>query len=73
MITAHPIFKHHLERLKSSTLKKFTMDDLARWISTNTFINGEPYSFDSHEYQLVILEDGSREVVIRKCSQVGIS
>lgn len=73
MITAHPLFKHHLERLRSSTLNKFTMEDLARWISTNTFINGDPYSFVDHEYQLVILEDGSREVVIRKCSQVGIS
>jgi hypothetical protein len=48
MITSNPIFKHHLERLKSSTLNKFTMEDLARWISTNTYINGDPYSFVDH-------------------------
>lgn len=67
------LFRHHLERLKSSTLDKFTMESTPEWIKTHTFINGEPYSFTDHEYQYVIVADGSREVVVRKCSQVGLS
>lgn len=68
-----PVFLHHVERLKSSTLNKFTMETIPEWIVKNTFINGENYSFDDHEYQYAILSDGSREIVVRKCSQVGIS
>lgn len=67
------LFRNHLERLKGSTINKFTMDTMSEWISTKTKINGEPYSFVDHEYQLEIVNDNSREVVIRKCSQVGIS
>lgn len=72
-ITTTSLFKNHLERLKSSTINKFTMDSLAAWIQSKTFINGENYSFVDHEYQLEVLSDGSREIVIRKCSQVGLS
>lgn len=72
-ITTTSLFKNHLERLKSSTINKFTMGSLAAWIQSKTFINGENYSFVDHEYQLEVLSDDSREIVIRKCSQVGLS
>lgn len=72
-ITKSQLFKNHLERLKSSTLNRFTMESIPEWITTNTFINGEPYSYRDHEYQYAILSDGSREIVVRKCSQVGLS
>lgn len=72
-ITESQAFKHHLERLKSSTINRFTLDSVPKWICENTFINSEPYSFVDHEYQLEIASDTSREIVIRKCSQVGIS
>lgn len=67
------IFQHHVERLKAATLNKHTVSKMDRWIAENTFINGEPYSFSGHEYQEFVLRDESREVVIRKCSQVGLS
>lgn len=67
------LFKNHLERIRASTIDKFSMDSIAGWIQEKTFINGEPYSYLNHEYQLEILNDGSRELVIRKPSQVGIS
>lgn len=67
------VFKHHLERLKSSTVSKYTAKDIARWICDNTFINGEHYSYKDHEYQETVLSDESQEVCIRKCSQVGLS
>lgn len=68
-----PIFKHHLERLKSATLQKHTVGMLPEWICKHTKINGSNYSFIDHEYQERILRDESQEVVIRKCSQVGLS
>jgi len=67
------LFKNHFERLKGSTLDKFTMETMSEWICTNTFISGENYSFKDHEYQLEIVNDNSQEVVIIKPSQVGIS
>lgn len=72
-VTSTDLFRNHLERLKASTINKFTMESMAGWIEAKTFINGEPYSFTDHEYQLEVLNDGSREIVIRKCSQVGLS
>ena len=65
--------KNHLERLKSQTTEKFTLDKVPAWIVTHTRINGSPYSFKDHEYQEKILSDVSREVVVRKCSQVGLT
>lgn len=49
------------------------MASLAKWVTENTRIGGEPYSFVDHEYQEVIISDVSQEVVVRKCSQVGVS
>jgi len=72
-ITSTRLFKNHVERLKASTLNKLTMSDIPKWITTNTYINGELYSFTDHEYQHAVLSDGSREIVVRKCSQVGLS
>jgi len=72
-VTDTALFKYHLERIKSSTLNKFTVETIPDWITTNTFINGENYSYIDHEYQRVILSDGAKEVVVRKCSQVGLS
>ena len=63
----------HIERLRSATLNKFSVDTIPEWITTHTKIGGENYSFVDHEYQERILRDTSREVNVRKCSQVGLS
>lgn len=49
------------------------MANLSEWITTNTKLGGIPYSYQDHEYQEVILNDTSKEVNVRKCSQVGVS
>jgi hypothetical protein len=56
-----------------ATSGKLTRKDLAKWVETETFINGKPYSFKDHEFQERILSDESQIIVIRKCSQVGMS
>jgi hypothetical protein len=67
------VFDEHLARIKSQTLRAHTLESVPEWICENTFIKGEPFSFEDHEYQLAITRDTSREKNIRKCSQVGIS
>jgi hypothetical protein len=67
------ILRYHLSRVEGATIKRLRMRDLPQWIEQNTTINGRPYRFKDHEYQERIMGDESQEVVIRKCSQVGIS
>lgn len=67
------MFENHLERLVYATVEKFTVDRIPAWIEKHTKINGKNYSFKDHEYQATILADTSREVVTRKCSQIGMS
>ncbi len=67
------LWTRHLQRIRMATSGKLTRRDLAKWVETETFINGKPYSFLHHEFQERILSDDSQIVVIRKCSQVGMS
>lgn len=68
-----PEFLHHVERLKSATINKLSMEHLPEWICKHTKLAGEPYSFIDHEYQERILRSMAREINVRKCSQVGLS
>lgn len=66
-------YVEHLERLKAATSGKYTLANTPEWIIRNTKLRGEPFSFYKHEFQLQILLDPSREKVIRKCAQVGLT
>lgn len=63
----------HLERIRSAIYDDFSLSTLARWITERTFLGGRPFSFKDHEFQLRILESEASSVVVKKCSQVGIS
>ena len=67
------MFMSHLRRLKAGANQARALSEVSRWIAENTFINGKPYSYVGHEYQVRILDSTAREVVVKKCSQVGIS
>ena len=67
------IFTTHLQRLKAGASQATAVSETSRWIADNTFIRGKPYSYVNHEYQQRILDSTAQEVVVRKCSQVGIS
>lgn len=62
-----------MQRMRVGASQATALDEISRWIEENTYIGGKPYSYRNHEYQRRILDSTSREVVIRKCSQVGIS
>lgn len=67
------IVENHFTRLRTAILRRFSAAMVAQWICQNTKYAGEPYSYLDHEYQERILNDVSREVNVRKCSQVGLS
>lgn len=69
----YELFTEHLERLQAATSGRYTLANIPEWIIRNTKLKGETWSFKDHEYQLQILLDPSRDKVIRKCAQVGIT
>lgn len=67
-----PVFLRHIARLRSS-LTAHNQDTICEFITTNTFLRGQPFSFKDHEYQEYILNDKSKDKVIIKSAQMGIS
>ena len=67
------VFTNHLMTLRAGASQATSVSEMSRWISDNTFLNGREYSYRYHEYQERILNSGAKKVVIRKCSQVGIT
>ncbi len=67
------VFRNHFLRLKAGASQATALSEVSRWITDNTFLAGRHYSYRHHEYQPRILDSTAREVVVRKCSQVGIS
>lgn len=63
----------HLDRMKARVMSAHSLRSAATWMTENTFLKGEPYSFLDHEFQRTIVEDPSREKNVRKCSQIGLS
>ena len=67
------VVEDHIYRLNSAVLKRHTAASIAKWITENTTYAGQPYSYTDHEFQEKILSDTSKDVVISKCSQIGMS
>lgn len=60
-------------RIRAKLSRSESLKDIAGWISANTSLNGRPFSFKDHEFQTQIVNDTSRDLCIKKCSQVGLS
>lgn len=69
----HAYTKAFYERVSLGVRRAFRLDNLSRWVCDNTRLGGEPFSFRDHEFQQAIVDDASNEVVVKKCSQVGLS
>lgn len=68
-----PAAAHHVNRIETAVLQKYTARLTSKWVTDNTKIAGRPYSFKGHEYQERILNDESRVTNTQKPSQVGMS
>ena len=65
-------FRQHVSRLRSS-LSAHSPDSICEFITEHTYLRGKKFSFEGHEYQEEILRDPSRNIVITKSAQIGIS
>lgn len=64
---------NHINRVRTSVLVRDSAASIARWISRETTYAGQPYSYKDHEFQEKVLSDTSKDVVVIKCSQIGLS
>ena len=67
------LWRSVMERIKAGASQATALTEVSRWISENTSIRGRPYSYNDREYQKHILDSDTRESVIIKPSQIGIS
>lgn len=65
--------ENHLERLRASVLQRYSAGTVPAWVAKKTNLGMQPFNYINHEYQEKILSDTSRDAVIRKCAQVGLS
>ncbi len=69
----NPIAQGFLDRLILALDTEAAYGNMTHWIEKNTMLEGRAFSFKDHEFQMDIINDTSRRVVVRKCSQVGLS
>lgn len=71
-----PEYENFLERVEVGLTKSLDLTKIPEWIVKNT---KDPrnkrlrWSFRDHEFQIGILSEAAAHVVVRKCSQVGLS
>lgn len=63
----------HYDRLHAALFNTYNLQDVVRYIETNTYLGGDRYSFKDHEFQKDIISDTTRDVYVQKCAQVGLS
>ena len=66
-------FDEFLTSVRSDVFGEFQLSQLADWIEKHTLVRGQPWSFKGREYQQRILESEAPTIVVKKCSQVGLS
>ena len=70
---ANEIWNVHINRLKVSSSYSNNLGMLPKWLEDNTYVNGSPWSFKDHEWQLGPLLSLAPEQALIKPSQVGAS
>ena len=61
------------QRIENAVLDRYDLTQVADWVCNNIKLNGRNLSFKGREYQKIILDSNAPEIVVKKCSQVGIS
>ncbi len=65
-----------LERIRAGISSGVDLSHMSKWIVNNTRHPKDTtkhWSFDEHEFQLDIVNDSANDMVVKKCSQVGLS
>lgn len=62
-----------VDRLRMRLNREEGLKNLAQVVLDHAYVEGEPFSFKDHEYQIEIINDTRQRIGVRKCSQVGLS
>lgn len=62
-----------LKRIHEGVAGEFDLQQVADWIKTNTMVRGQAFSFKGREFQQRILQSEAPTIVVKKCSQVGLT
>lgn len=62
-----------VERLRMRLDREAGMSSLDEVVLKYGVVEGNPFTFDDHEFQKQIIRDTSSRIYVRKCSQVGLS
>ena len=65
-----------IDRVRAGMSTGVNLSHMSRWICNNTRHPKDVtkhWSFDEHEFQLDIVNDSANDMVVKKCSQVGLS
>lgn len=68
-----PAVGEHYRQLHAAVFNTYNLQDVPRYLTEKSYLNGDRFSFKGHEFQLDIAMDTSREVNVQKCAQVGLS
>ena len=71
-----PSAQSSFNRIKGAINEARDITQVPKWITDNTRHPADPrkpFSFVDHEYQVDILSDPARDLVVVKCSQIGMS
>lgn len=69
----HAVYAQFIDRLQDAFNAASSLGRLAAWIEKHTTLGGTKFSLREHEWQRAILDSTHRNVVVTKCSQVGLS
>ena len=67
------MFAEFLETLQARYGTGDNNSSISEWITANTQLKGKPFSFRSHPFQRQIVDDLHTNLVVRKCSQCGLT
>lgn len=61
------------DRLRMRLNREEGLKNLSQVVLDHAYVEGKPFSFKDHEYQIDIMNDTRQRIGVRKCSQVGLS
>ena len=72
----HSLARSFFDRVRVGLSQGLDLSRMSEWICRNTRhpkYNDRDWSFAEHEFQIEIVNDSANDMVVKKCSQVGLS
>jgi hypothetical protein len=66
-------YEKFLERLDDAIANRSALGRISAWLPKNAVLNGNPYSFKDHEFQIAIIDSKHDNSGVMKPSQVGLT